>query len=409
MRGIPVSAWIKLAAGDSLAGRFASNAARQALGAALFFATTLLLSGSLGTSGYAAFFRNWNAANLVASVTEFGLFADIMRRFVLGESRSQVVRALWRRQVLQIVAIAAASALATRLSDYDGLFILTVACSVAVGNALAATGLGRDLFRTFMIGELTHNAAFFLLVAIIAPQDPRTAGYLIAAAVTVKCAAYALFRADAGREERQPPKPPPTSLAPGYAGRAYIHSLALLGTYRGFFVIIGYVLSPQHLERIALAWSLCDRALVLVQGVSLVLQPRLIAGMVSRRARNLTYAGTVTVFVVVALTMTGLAQLWLLKRGQAESQEGMIGLSILLCLAFVPHVVRVLRLSEFAAEGRFRTVFSSHLAATIAFAAMAIIAPWVGFNGTGFAAALVGGVSLAGLLAFQEQEPCRER
>jgi hypothetical protein len=398
----PVSAWIKLATGDSLSGRFASNAARQALGAALFFATTLLLSSSLGAGGYATFFRNWNAGNLIAGVTEFGLFADIIRRFVLGESGRQVVRALWRRQALQFAAVAAGSWLASRFSDYDALFIFTVACSVAVGNVLAATALGRDLFRTFMVGELTHNCAFFLLVAAVAPLEPRTAGYLIAAAVVVKAIAYALLRGEAHARGQalEAAKPPPTSLVPGYAGRAYIHSLALMGTYRGFFVIIGFVLSPHNLERIALPWSLCDRALVLVQGICLVLQPRLIAGMVSKRARNLTYAGTMAVFIFVALAMSGMAGIWLRTRGQRA--DGVLGLSMLLCLAFVPHVLRVLRLSEFAAEGRFRTVFSSHIAATLAFVGVAVLAPLLGVNGIGFAAMLVVSVSLAGLVAFHE-------
>jgi hypothetical protein len=138
--------------------------------------------------------------------------------------------------------------------------------------------------------------------------------------------------------------------------------------------------------------------LVLVQGICLVLQPRLIAGGISERARKFTYTGTVAGFIVVAVTMCTLAYAWALWRG-TDTQSNFAS-SLLLCAAFAPHVLRLLRLSELAAVGRFRFVFASHVAATLAVVCVAPVAHWVGLSGIGFASVLVSSVSLAGLLAL---------
>ena len=64
------------AGSSGLVARFASNALRQAIGAGLFFATTLLLSHALGIAGYGEYFIHRTGHSIATDIHANGANMD---------------------------------------------------------------------------------------------------------------------------------------------------------------------------------------------------------------------------------------------------------------------------------------------------------------------------------------------
>lgn len=381
----------------SLLRRFAANGTRQALAAAFFFATTLLLNSSLTAKGYTAYFVNWNVAGLVSAVVSFGLYNEVIRRLVLGHNLRQLLHALRLPLAAQLVGLALLSWLIGRFSNYDGVLIFFIAGSTAIGNVATAVALGRDHFQGFLQSEFAQSLGFLLLVAALLPHDPRLIGYLYVAALGIKIAVYGLSRKQAGELHR-----PASLLADATQPKprdhlinAYANSLLQIATLRGFFIVTGWVISTSQLERIAVAWAFCDRAVMVVQGVNQVFYPKLMRGGISKRARRWVKTLTVTVFAAVALGMIFLWALFSLWKGVDIS--GVVWLSAGICLAFIPYVVRLLKMTEALAEYRFRSLFISHMVAVVTLVLVTTAAISAHLQTVWFPVALILVVSLAGL------------
>ncbi|HSD39955.1 MAG TPA: hypothetical protein VLC92_20815 [Rhodocyclaceae bacterium] len=365
---------------NGLAGRFASNAMRQVLGAGLFFATTLLLTRGLGSAGYATFFLNWNLAQILVSVVSFGLYNDIVRRLATGEPAPKVIRQMLMPHALQLALLAIAALVIAQLSDYDGVLLLMLAATATFGTLLTGVSLGRDAFRTFALGELLHNVVLLVLVAIVMPNGARDVGYLYVGAALAKLLFYfySLPRNVAGAATdvaQSPAREDATdisgststrSIGSSYALRAYGHSLLQILSFRGFVLASGYLLPPGGMASLAIIWSFCDRALTLVQGVNQILYPRLIAGSVSQRMRTWMNVITSAAYVLAVL---GMLLLWvILARFGLAAPLRVDYSAFALCIAFVPHVVRLLKMTEALAESRFTALFSSHAMTMLGFA-----------------------------------------
>lgn len=372
--------------------RFASNASRQAAGAGLFFLSTLMLTRALGPNAYAVFFDHWNLANLITELTAFGIYNDLLRRLARGESTRSAVGKISLSQLAQIVSIGAAVWLATRLRNYDAVLLLWVACSVCFSTLLTAISLGKDWFRTFMMSELIQSIAFCLLVLLMAPSSPRAVGIVFALSMVAKAVTFVACWTIERRSSSQPAQleaVPPDA----YAAKAYAHALLSMAGYRGIYVVVNALLPVAQIAQVALFWSLCDRALLLVKGVSQVLQPRLVLGTVSARVKLLTGVGTVIGFFFVAVAMVAAAAL---LDGDSRYRDA-LPLGALLALAFTPHALRMLKMNEAVAEARFGDLFSSHALSLLAFVALAGSALTLGLHDSLVACWLVAGVSIAGL------------
>jgi hypothetical protein len=388
---------------NPLIARFVSNGIRQALGAGLFLATTLVLTKSLGTASYAVYFANWNAANLVAAGVAFGLYNEIIRRLAAGETRPQLLSSLWPLQLCQVAALVVVSWLVAIFLHYQGWLIFLFAASMTLGNLLTAIALGRDRFEVFMSGELAQNASLFAFTAAVQPQSPFAVALLYVASTAVKASIYLFryktFRASAVTATTEPFARPTTD----YAARAYTHSLLLIATFRGFFMATGAVISPQSLAQIAVPWSFCDRALLVAQGVTQLLYPKILANAVSQRARRVISLGTVGGFSAAVAGMVGIWTVINLHKTPASAAS--LQFAFLICLAFIPHVVRLLKMNEALAEYRFRSLFTSHLVAGLTFAVVAGAGWALPFDSRWFPVGLVALVSLAGLLPFYLAKP----
>lgn len=359
---------------NGLAGRFASNAARQVIGAGLFFATTLLLTRGLGAAGYADYFLNWNLAQILVSVVSFGIYNDTVRRLATGEPSPRVIRGMLLPHALQIGLLALAGFLIARFSRYDGMLLLALAASATFGTLLTAVSLGRDAFRTFAIGELLHNVVLLVLVALVMPATARAVGYLYVGAALSKLVFYAwsLPREVASIEARRASGEQAATTArlpeaggAGYALYAYGHSLLQILTFRGFVLASGHLLPPGGMDQLAVVWSFCDRALTLVQGVNQILYPRLIAGAVSAKLRAALNLVTSAAYVGAVLGMTALWAL-LAHFGLAAPLRADYS-AYALCIAFVPHVMRLLKMTEALAESRFAALYGSHALTLVGF------------------------------------------
>ncbi|MEC5387832.1 hypothetical protein VVD49_19020 [Uliginosibacterium sp. H3] len=374
-------------AANGLAGRFVSNAMRQVIGAGLFFATTLLLTRGLGSAGYAEYFLNWNLAQILVPVVSFGLYNDVVRRLATGEAAPQVIRKMLAPHALQLALLSLAAFVIAQLSHYDSWLVLMIAATATFGTLLTAVSLGRDAFRTFALGELLHNIVLLVLVAIVVPHSARVVGYLYVGAAFAKLLLYlyCLPREVSlgGQASTIADGDSSAARATGrsYALRAYGHSLLQILSFRGFVLASGYLLPPGGMASLAIIWSFCDRALTLVQGVNQILYPRLIAGTVSQRMRTWMNVITSAGYVLAVL---GMLILWVIlaRFGLAAPLRADYS-AYALCIAFVPHVLRLLKMTEALAESRFTALFSSHALTMLGFAiagismlAMHTDSPW---------------------------------
>lgn len=383
-----------------IAARFASNALRQAVGAGLFLFTTLLLTRSMGAAGYASYFANWNAANLVAAGVAFGLYNEIIRRLASGQSRQVVVRALWSPHLGQLISLLLISWLVARYMHFDGWLLVLFAGSVTFGNLLTAIALGCDRFEVFMTGELSQNVSLFVLTALVQPSDPHTVGLLFVLATGVKGTIYLARARTFGRSrgaaiDRKEAFAQPVM---DYAKLAYTHSILAQLTFRGFYVVTGLVISPSVMQEIAVPWSFCDRALLVAQGVTQLLYPKILAKAVSLRARfiaNLAttvgFAGAVAVMVLAWTVVNS-------HKGLAAGKP--VFFALVICIAFLPHVVRLLKMNEALAEYHFRALFISHLIAGCALVAVTGLGLALHFDNGWFPVALISIVSLLALVPF---------
>jgi hypothetical protein len=132
-----------------------------------------------------------------------------------------------------------------------------------------------------------------------------------------------------------------------------------------------------------------------VQGVNQVFYPKLMSGGLSRRARFWIKTLTVALFAVVALGMIFLWAMFSLWKG--IDIGGIAWLSAGICFAFVPYVVRLLKMTEALAEYRFRSLFNSHAVAAISLVLVTAAAIGAQVQTVWFPVALIMVVSLAGL------------
>lgn len=354
------------AGSSGLVARFASNALRQAVGAGLFFATTLLLSHGLGMAGYGRYFVNWNLAQILVAAVSFGLYNDTIRRLAQGEPPRGVLRGLIVPHMIQLAALAITALLLWRYSNYDAKLVFLIAAATTSGTLLTAISLGLDAFRVFAVGELLNNLALLALVAIWMPGSPGQLGWLYVAATSVKLLYY-LGGLRPGHWSAYPDGTQGRCATVGegrrYALLAYGHSVLQITTFRGFVLASGFLLPPGGMGQLAVIWALCDRALTLVQGINQILYPRLMMATVSAGFRLWTNVSTSAAYVatVAALVLSCivLGRLGVITNLRIEYP------ALLLCVALVPHVVRLLKMTEALAESRFVDLFASHAIAVV--------------------------------------------
>jgi O-antigen/teichoic acid export membrane protein len=389
------------AGSSGLVARFASNALRQAIGAGLFFATTLLLSHALGIAGYGEYFVNWNLAQILVAAVSFGLYNDTIRRLAHGEPPRSVLLGLIVPHLIQLAALALTALMLRRFSSYDAQLVFLIAAATTSGTLLTAVSLGLDEFRVFAIGELLNNLALLALVAIWTPESPGELGWLYVAATSVK----SLFYIGSLRRGYSSAHPDATqgqcaTIGDGrrYALLAYGHSLLQITTFRGLVLASGYLLPPGGMGQLAVIWAFCDRALTLVQGINQILYPRLMMASVSMGFRLWTNVSTSAAYVVTVSTLVVscivLGRLGVITNLRIEYP------ALLLCVALVPHVVRLLKMTEALAESRFTDLFASHAIAVLASSIAFVLFVQLNLTGLWVPPALIFIASSAGLVAL---------
>lgn len=359
---------------SALVSRVASNAMRQAIGAGLFFGFTFLLARALGNAGYAKYFVSWNLAQILVASVSFGLYNGTIRRLSRGEASHAVILSLIRPHIAQLLVIAVASVLLGLFAGYDGKLIFLVAAATTFGTLLTAISLGLDSFRVFAFGELLHNCVLLILVGIYMPRSPDTVGWLFIPAALAKAVYYGLtlhrsvYRSSVGQTGAIT-----SDDVRSYAILAYGHSLLQIATFRGFVIASGYLVPIGGMAQLAVVWSFCDRSLTLVQGINQVLYPRLMRSSVSTALRFWINAGTSAAYLITVFVLTG--GYWVLSEwGYARPME-LDYPGLLLCVALLPHVVRLLKMTEALALSRFRALYMSH-AMTIIAAAFVFAVVW---------------------------------
>lgn len=389
--------------GNVLLRRFLLNASRQAAGAALFFLFTLSLSRWLGGAGFAAYFAAWNLALVIAAVSDLGLFTEMIRRLATGQSARTATRTLWRAYLLQALIVVAASQLAP-LWGSSALSVTCIAAAVVASNLLTAIALGKDWFGRFVVGELVMNASLLVAVVLLPPSSSEAMGWYHLGSCAAKLLCFVGWGASRRAAGPAAPAAAPLDPAlPGGAARArqakgYAHSLLDIGVYRGTYLVLAQILGPTAMATIAVAWSLCDRALLIVQGVNQVLVPKMMQAELPARVLLATRSITTLVFVAAVF---GMAALWTLLQnaGYAAAANPIAWRDMaLLAAAFLPLVGTQLLRAEALARERYAHLFASHAAAMVALLAAAAGLAWLGTRDPRASAALLVVVFTAALL-----------
>jgi hypothetical protein len=355
---------------SKLTGRFVVNAGRQALGAGIFFAYTLLLTKYLGSSKYAVFFLSLSSAQIIAAIANMGVSNYLLRGLVLGGDRQAIMLTAARASAVQIAACVGLSILGQFLTSSAWEVSCLIAISTLVGTQASAIALGLDKFELFSFGELLQNLLGLMLVALIQPSTAQTAALLLLVAACVKLCITWLFSGIRSPQATSPAHIESFTESLRHALMGYVHGLFQTTFTRGLPFAFVLLIGSAAFTAIAPVWALMDRTMLLVQGANQMLYPKLVGGSLNwRKAVQLNFL-LLLLYVLVAGAMcllwgaahTGLNSLVL----QPAAQGGH------LLIFFGPLAFWLLMSSNLLARVSYRHLFLGHASNLIALGSMVI-------------------------------------